>query len=412
MSQQHPPSLSKLFYGWIIALCCTLITLTNGGIFFTFGIFFKPVAFDLGWSRSEFAINYGVMLAAYAPGAYFTGKLADRFSPRKVMLVAAILVGLGYFGCSRAQDLPGMVLSYTVMGLGLGSTLGLPTATIQRWFLKLRGTMLGIVNAGMGVGGFIFAPLSNSLIDRYGWREAYLTIGLVFAAVLALSACFLIAEPRTKHLSPYGYEPGLSHDSHSLGSVDTPTSLSQVFRHPVLWVITGLYIVSFMPSFFISTHLVPYITDRSVSAASAAQGVGLMAATSAAGRLIMNWVAGKIGWIRSLVLCYIVAALSVVSLLIINTEVSFYLFAVAYGISWGSTISLLGGTVAYFFGLAALSEIMGFVLGVATLVGCAIPWVAGVVFDRTNTYIPALVLAAAFYLGAGVLSWSLKSRAK
>ena len=71
----------KFFYGWVIALCCTLITIINGGIFFTFSVFFKPVALDFGWSRGEFAGSYTAMMVAYAPGAFFAGRLAGSRGP-------------------------------------------------------------------------------------------------------------------------------------------------------------------------------------------------------------------------------------------------------------------------------------------------------------------------------------------
>ncbi|MDD5126693.1 MAG: MFS transporter [Dehalococcoidales bacterium] len=411
--QNEPqPRASRVFYGWWVALSCILITFINGSIFFSYGIFFKPVAFDFGWSRSEFAITYGIMLAAYAPGSYFAGKLADRFSPRKVMLIAALLIGIGYLFCARAQNLATMVLGYAILGAGLGSTLTLPTATIQRWFINLRGTMLGAVNAGMGIGGLVFAPLANWLIAREGWRTSYLIIGIFFGATIALAAFLLVSEPRKMNLTPYGYNRDLSHGLFSKGSEGTPASLNDAFHLRAFWIMSALYITSFIPSFFISTHLVPYVTDRGISAAVAAQGVGLLAAVSAGGRMLLNWLAGKIGWTQSLILCYAVATAAVVSLAFINSTITFYLFALAYGLSWGSTISLLGGMAANLFGLMALSELLGFLLGIATLAGAPIPWLGGVVFDKTNTYIPAILFAAACYGIAVVLSWSLKSKKK
>ena len=226
----------KLFYGWIIALCCTLITMINGGIFFTFSVFFKPVAINFGWSRSEMAINYTTMLLAYAPGSLFAGRLADRQGSRKILLIAALLIGLGFFGCTRANNLIFMILSYAIIGLGLGATLALPTATIQRWFQRLRATMVGVVNAGNSIGGLIFAPFANYLITFYGWQAAYLIIGIIFGIVVAISASFLVSDPTMKKSRPFGYEErGLDSSYHTKHKSVPPINISQAFRNTTLW---------------------------------------------------------------------------------------------------------------------------------------------------------------------------------
>jgi len=82
--KQRGPAAGKFFYGWVVALCCTLITIVNGGVFFSFSVFFKPVALDFGWSRGEFASSYTSLLVAYAPGAFFAARLAERHFTRVI----------------------------------------------------------------------------------------------------------------------------------------------------------------------------------------------------------------------------------------------------------------------------------------------------------------------------------------
>ena len=401
----------KFFYGWIIALCCTIVTIINGGIFFTFGVFFKPVALDFAWSRGEFAGNYAAMLLAYAPGAFFAGRLANRHGPRVILLISALLIGLGFIGCSNASNLVFMIFSYATIGFGLGATLALPTATIQHWFVKWRGTMIGIVTAGMGIGGLFFAPFANYLITVYGWRTAYLTIGLIFSGAIAIAASFLVAEPGMKKLSPLGYtepEPAQHLESDS----SHPLSLTQAFKLASFRSMTALYILSFMPAFFVMSHLVPYVTDQGISASAAAQGLGMMAGVNVIGRLVMSWIAGKIGWMRSLTICYFFATVAIIWLIFVNTPWEFYVFVIIYGLSWGSAISLLGGAVGFLFGLPALSELLGFLMGISVLTGAVIPWLGGLSFDLTNSYLIAISVAAAIFSASGVLSWVLMTRAK
>ncbi|MFC1958246.1 MFS transporter [Chloroflexota bacterium] len=399
----------KFFYGWIITVCCTFITLINGGIFFTFGVFFKPVAIDFVWSRGEIASNYTAMLVAYAPGALFAGWLADRRGPRGVLLLAAVLIGLGFFGCAQANNLAIMITSYTVIGFGLGATLAIPTATIQRWFIRLRAPMVGVVYAGNSVGGLIFAPLANYLIMLNGWRIAYRIIGIIFFGVVAIAASFIVSNPSAKKLKPFGYEEKVLVSSYPSQSMSIPAfGLSQNFRNSTFWCITTLHILTFMPAFFINSHLVSYITDKGISATIGAQGLGLMVGISIIGRLFMSWIAGKIGWMKALTVCYFFASVSIVWLMFVAGTESFYLFVIIYGLSWGSTLALLGGSVGSFFGLSVLSELQGFFLGFGVLIAAFTPWLGGFIYDLTASYSIAMYIAAVLYAVAGLISLLLK----
>jgi len=408
--ERREPATGKLFYGWVIALCCTLVTIINGGIFFTFGIFFKPVAFDFGWSRGEFGGNYTAMLVAYAPGAFFAGRLADRYGPRVILLLAALLIVLGYFGCSQTPNLVIMILSYSSIGLGLGATLALPTATIQRWFLKWRGLMVGIVVAGCCAGGLVFTMLANHLITSYDWRTAYLILGIIDGSVIAIAALFLVAEPKMKNLSPFGYSKQYANnESRAYDGGFTSLTLPQAFKTGVFWVITALYILTFMPDFFIKSHVVAHVTDQGITAALGAQGLGLIAAVSVVGRVSMNWVAERIGWIRSLAISNFVASASVIWLVFVTVPWEFYLFVVLYGFFWGSTLALLSGATGAFLGLASLGGLLGFMLGLGVLVGAITPWLGGLSFDLTGNYFIAIAGSASLFGMAGLISLLLKA---
>lgn len=397
------------FYGWVIALCCTLVTIINGGIFFSFSVFFKPVAFDFGWSRGGFSTAFTAMLVAYAPGAFFSGRLADRHGPRGVLLLAALLIGLGFIGCSRATNLVFMTLSYAMIGLGTGATLALPTATIQRWFVKWRGPMVGVVVAGTGIGAFIFAPLINSLIALYSWRTAYLVIAIIFGTVIAVSASFLVSEPKAKRLRPYGDEGQLQGADSRLQAVPvTSLTSAQAFKTSAFWGLAAVSILGFMPSFFINAHLVPYATDRGISATVGARALGMMGILSAAGRLVMTGVAERAGWMKTLATCFVITVLSTIWLAFVTGPGELYLFVIVYGFFWGSILALFGGAVNSFFGLAALSELLGFLLGLAVLMGAVAPLLGGLSFDLTGSYLLAVAFSAVAFVAAALLCFLLK----
>jgi MFS family permease len=398
----------KIFYGWIIAIGCLLITMVNGGIFYTFSSFFKPVAADFGWSRNETSINYSVMMLAYAPGSFLSGWLAKRYGPRKIILAAALLIAGGFTGCRLAGNLPVMIVSYILVGLGLGTTYALPTAIIMPWFVKLRGVVFGLVNAGNGLGGLIFSPLASYLITQHGWKESYLILGLTFGCMVALGASVLVMEPGMKKLKPYGSREEINFDYNARREPVPAFNLPNSLKNGTFWGIAVLYILCGLPVFFFMSHTVPLVTDKGISPDVAAQALGLIAATGVVGTLLTCWIAGKVGWMKTVAICFFVAAASVVYLNFINGVGSLYLFVVVYGMSSGSLIALLGGTIGSFFGLNGLSEILGFMLGISIIFGAILPWVGGLIFDLTGSYFLAAVITIVILASAGIIAALLR----
>ena len=115
---------------------------------------------------------------------------------------------------------------------------------------------------------------------------------------------------------------------------------------------------------------------------------------------------------KSLAIAYFLAAISIIWLLFVTEPGALYLFAVVYGFSWGSTLALLAGATGFFFGLKALSEVMGVLVGLGVLAGSIAPLLAGLSFDMTGSYLTAMTLAAIFLATAGLLSLLLKPPAR
>ena len=176
----------KLFYGWFVVGACFAVILIQGAAMWTFGVFLKPLANEFGWSRALVSSGYTAFLIGYVVSVITTGRLADRYSPRPILLVSALLAGLGFFLCSQVHTITQIRAFLFIGGLGVGATWSVPTSTVQRWFFARQraGLALGIVVSGVGVGALIFAPLSNFLILNYGWRGAYLVIGILIFFII------------------------------------------------------------------------------------------------------------------------------------------------------------------------------------------------------------------------------------
>jgi len=199
-----------IFYGWwIVATAFVCHAVNVGLIFYSWGVFLAPLSEHFG-SRGAVALAYSLMQTASAAIGLAVGRLVDRHGARPVQLVGACAMAAGFIALSRIDSLLGLYLC--LLGpLALGSTTvgGLPAnAAVARWFVRRRGTALGIATAGISFGGIVFAPLSQYLIDHLGWRQAYAVLGtLVLLVVVPPVALLMRRDPRDVGLWPDGVDP-------------------------------------------------------------------------------------------------------------------------------------------------------------------------------------------------------------
>jgi MFS family permease len=140
----------RLFYGYTILTACLIINMCILGIYFSVGVFFKPMLSDFGWSR---AITSGPISLSWVIGGVLgitVGGLNDRFGPRIVVMICGILFGSGCLLMSQINDTWQIYLYYGVL-IGAGSCMPIPLlSTVSRWFIKRRTMMTGLLLMGSG----------------------------------------------------------------------------------------------------------------------------------------------------------------------------------------------------------------------------------------------------------------------
>ncbi|MBN1151828.1 MAG: MFS transporter, partial [Dehalococcoidia bacterium] len=191
------------FYGYHIVAACFIVQIAGGGAFATYGLFFSDLQTEFGWSRA--AISGAASMATLLMGAtsILCGRLNDRIGPRAVMAVSALTLGSGYLLMSQLGALWHLYLAYGFMvGVGMSTQDVVTLSTVARWFIARRGMMSGIVKAGTGIGQLVVPLATASLILEYGWRGAYLAIGLSVATLMLFGARFLHRDPQRLGMKP------------------------------------------------------------------------------------------------------------------------------------------------------------------------------------------------------------------
>lgn len=357
------------------------------GIFAAFGVFFKYLQNEFGWNRTITSSVQSVHIALLALSTLYIGWLTDRYGPRRALALGAIFILSGFLLLSRAQNLWQVYAFYVLGSLGSGVIWALPTATVQRWFLRHRGLTLGITTGGTGLGMFLYPLIAAHLIPALGWRLSYAILGGGTGIFLLLISTLLVASPEKLGLRPYGAEE-LAAISKSEGP---PTPARTLLRSPAFALICLILILGGLPNMLISTHLVPFATDMGIPETSAAVALGLVGLVSVGGRLMLGVCGEKLGWRTATIISYIGTALAWVWLLFTRNLWMVYLYSIAYGFFHGGRTVTGPGLIGEFFGTRHLAQLIGVAYALNWGFGLLGPLTGGWVFDLTGGYYGAFI---------------------
>lgn len=393
----------SFFYGYVIVIAAFFIMFMMSGMLYSYGIFFKPLAEEFGWSRAVTSGAYSTMVLLLGITFIITGRLTDRFGPRLVITVCGAVLGLGYILTSQVHAVWQLYLFYSVI-VALGSSGGLiPTmSTVARWFVKKRGLMTGIMVTGIGIGQVVISTVSTHFLNTYGWRTTYVILGVTLCVIVVTAAQFLKRDPGQIGQLPDGET--VINQRRPAPEVKGYTRREALHTRQ-FWM---LIVVYFCEGYLVQgtmVHIVPHATDLGISAIAAASVIAVIGGVSAAGRISMGVVGDRIGNKRGLIIVFVIAFAAFLWLQTARELWMFYLFAVVFGFAYGGLVVLESPMIAELFGLKAHGAIMGVIHFGATIGGATSPLLAGRLFDATDSYKMAfLILVAVSILGLTMAS--------
>ena len=363
-------------YG-IVAAAFSIQAVVIGGMF-AYGVFFKVLEAELGWSRTLLSASSSLAFLVMGIFAILGGRLNDRFGPRWVLSGSGLCFGLGY-ALMAYMNAPWQlfILFGVLVGLGMSTHDVVTLSTIARWFERRRGMMTGVVKVGTACGQVVIPLLVTALIATFGWRNACLMLGCGSALVLVLAA--------------QGMRRPVVPSPVTTGSTDRPQkvwgkSLSEAARTPQFWTLCAVQFMFFPALVTVPVHIVAHGMDLGMAAGSAAAVLSLIGAVSILGRLFVGIVVDRIGGRRSLLICFTLLLLSLLWLRSTDAPWMLFVFAVVYGFAHGGLFTVVSPTVAEFFGMAEHGAIFGIVLFFGTVGGAVGPLLAGSIFDATGSY--------------------------
>jgi sugar phosphate permease len=265
--------------------------------------------------------------------------------------------------------------------------------------------MTGIVKVGTGLGIFIMPLVESRLISAYGWRNAFLILGIVALFFLLSTGQLLRRDPAQKGVLPDGDTPCPS------GSL--PPEQGLAFREAIhtkqFWTICIVYATIVWTAMTVLIHIPPHAIDLGISPANAAGILSTIGAVSMAGRLAMGRAGDRIGSIRAMAICFMIMLCALILLQVAHRLWLLYSFGFLYGFAHGGLFALISPAVASLFGTRSQGTLLGLVAFSGTGFGGTIgPLLTGYVFDVTRSYRFGFLLIVVLIVVGLVLTKSLR----
>ncbi|MGG5292369.1 MFS transporter [Pseudomonas shirazensis] len=382
--------------GWVL-LGAALILALSLGVRHGFGLFLNPMSTEFGWGRGVFAFAIALQNLIWGLAQPFAGALADRLGAAKVVIIGGILYTAGLLTMSMADSLWSLSLSAGLLiGIGLSGTsfsviLGVVGRAVPA---EKRSMAMGIASAAGSFGQFAMLPGTQGLIQWLGWSAALLVLGLMVALIVPF-----VAMLKDRPMPSQGADQTLGQ------------ALREACSHSGFWLLALGFFVCGFQVVFIGVHLPAYLVDQHLPAATGTTVLALVGLFNIVGTYTAGWLGGRMSKPRLLTALYLLRAVVIVLFLWAPvTQFSAYLFGIAMGLLWLSTVPLTNGTVATLFGVRNLSMLGGIVFLFHQIGAFLGGWLGGVVYDQTGNYDLVWQIAIVLSLVAAGLNWPVRER--
>lgn len=407
-----------IFHGWIIVLSGVVLCILTYGIRSSFPIFYIHILDEFGWSRASTALIYSISLLSFGIAAPFTGALIDRFGAQRIILIGVLIEVAGAVGCAFASAVWQFYILFGVLvAIGICVSGWVPFSVIlSRWFIRRRGTALGIYMAS-GALSYLITFVAEFLITGLGWRVSFGVLGaLPLLVVLPIVALVLRSRPEDLGLVADGAHVGgpAAQDSPRPPAealvVDSAWAsrdwtLPRALKTARFWLLWGTFFCWTGVGFNIVTaHQAAFAVDMGYSEVLAASVFVFFAIAGTLG-YFLGFISDRIGREQTFVLGSLSALAGVGLLLLVRDDSSpwlLYGYGVLVGWGWGVIMPAITATTVDLFQGRHVGAIVGSAMsgfGVGGMVG---PWLAGLIHDRSGSYDIAFVLVEALFLAAMV----------
>ena len=390
---------------WTVLGVSTAVNALAWGARSTFALFYVAMLEEFAWGRGPTALGYSLSWLGFVVFAPVAGWLSDRWGTRTVVTGGGVILGVALALTGQVTSLAQYYLYFGALGAaGIAGMLIPSTTIVTRWFVRSRGTAMGVLSAGGPGSAVAFYPLNAWLITTLGWRTALVAFGCIVGAATVSLTLFYREPPADEDRSGRAADTTPSRDTRGTGEVWT---LRRALRSIRLWAafaMTALGVIGFQ---IMATHQVAHAVDRGFPQPTVVWLFALGAGCMMAGNLLGGWLSDRVGrgWVFVLGTAVAIFGIGCLALTRGPQDLVLLLLYTVSGFGFGMRIAQLSTIPADVFAGPHLGAILGVVQAGGGLGGAIGPFLGGWVFDVTGSYRLAFMAAGVAVAGSAVAAW-------
>jgi sugar phosphate permease len=392
--------MKKPHYAWIVLAITFVVLLISAATRATPGVLMVPLEQEFGWSRATISIAISINLLLYGLTGPFAAGLVNRYGPRRVMAVAAFLMGLGTLATITMKH-PWQLIALwgVVVGTGTGIiAIVLGATVVQRWFYLHRGLALGLLTASSATGQLIFLPVLAQLVVSSGWRWAVIVVAAVALLIAPITFLVMRDRPQDKGLTPLGLPDTETIPAPATGNpfVAAIGALRMASRTREFWILAGsFFICGASTNGLIGTHLIPACMDHGIPEVQAAGLLAMMGIFDLIGTTGSGWLSDRYDSRILLMTYYGLRGLALLYLPFgfVSENHGLSLFAVFYGLDWIATVPPTVALTRQAFGAEKAGLVFGWIMAAHQVGAAMAASFAGFIRTNEGNYDHAFIFA-------------------
>ncbi|RAV21412.1 MFS transporter [Paenibacillus contaminans] len=409
---------STIYYGWIVVSIVFLTLLVSAAISTVPSVLMIPLEQEFGWARSDVSGAASIRILLYGLMGPFSAALMARYGIRKIMVISLALLVVSMAVTPFITKVWQLTLVWgVIVGLGTGSLANVLGVTVaNRWFVKYKGLVIGMLTASAATGQLLFLPLLAKITEEIGWRYAVCAVGGVLIVLIPVIAIWMRNHPYDVSSAPLGETDVVKPAPFTGNLFLTPIlALRSASRNGTFWLLAGtFFFCGFSTNGLIGTHLIPACGDFQIPLVMAAGLLSLMGVFDLIGTTMSGWLSDRFDsrWLlfwyyglRGLSLIYLPFALDM-------GYTQLLVFSVFYGLDWIATVPPTAKITSDTFGREKAGMIFGWIV-VAHQVGASTAaYGAGIVRDWLGSYTVPFIAAGLVCLYASVMAIRIRKQGK
>ena len=350
----------KVYYGWPMVGVAALCLFCSGpGQSHTFSVFIQPITESLGVTKASIATAYAVatLLAAFLlPRA---GVLLDRYGPRMTLIAIGSSLGLACMFFGAAANFLWLAVGFGLLRfLGQGSTMMSAANLVSQWFQAKRGFAMSLMGFGFAASMAIHPLLGELLIDQFGWRVAWILLGLL-TWVLLLPAVVLLVHDKPESIGLKIDGGAVDHDTEDEAPEIFGLTLQQAQSERAFYL---LCLVWFVVGGLITVMHFFQVTVLTGKGLDASLGARLFTVSALTAVITMPFIGKlydtlKTRFVIAIQFCLI--AMALVAITLVQGVVSGMVYAAIFGLCNAFMLTMFGYIWPRYFGRAHLGSIQG-----------------------------------------------------